>query len=63
MTNWHIEAVEDDLLVAELVDQGLASLRLRVQDDYPRELRALIEHACDAWDEVADALPRFRDDG
>lgn len=58
MTDWHMEALEDHEL-AELADQALASLRARYDAD-ESELAALIERACDSWDEFADTLPGFR---
>lgn len=56
MANLHMEALAGEEL-AEVIDQGLASLRLR---EWPPEVAVLIERACDAWDEVADAIPGFR---
>lgn len=66
MTNLHMEALSD-LELAEVVDQALASLNARLSDpdgDYKLrpELADAIGRACDAWDEVADELPGFREE-
>jgi hypothetical protein len=45
--------------VAEIIGQGLASLSARVSDpdgDYDAEWAQLLDRACDAWDEFADAI-------
>lgn len=54
----------DTLDCADHIDQGLASLRARAEDGDDPELYALrheIALACDRWDDVANALPGFRD--
>jgi hypothetical protein len=53
----HLEAL-DDLEVAAVADQALASLAARTEDP---ELAAAIRRACDEWDRFADLLPGFRD--
>lgn len=60
--------------VASLVDEGLASLNVRLRDpesvgaEFPSlegddhdDLEVSIRRACDEWDRVADMLPGFRD--
>lgn len=59
--------VLDDLQVAAFIDQGLASLHVRLVDgaepeEYNPDLANALEAACNAWDRVADMLPGFRDD-
>lgn len=74
MTNHHLEAMPA-LEVAELIDQGLASLNARMSDEesllgeFPEgipgpsdaeEIMQAVTAACDAWDALADLLPDFR---
>lgn len=73
MADLHMEGLAD-LEVAEHVDQGLASLNVRledremIRDTYPdlsgdevEELATAVRRACDEWDRVADLLPGFRE--
>jgi hypothetical protein len=70
MADLDIEALSDEE-VAEIVDQGLASLNARICDaptepdgvnvTYPEGLADDITAACNAWDVVADLLPGFRE--
>jgi hypothetical protein len=64
MANLHMEAL-DDLEVAEVADQALASLNARFDagdnsqgfdGDLAQELAEAIGAACDAWDRFADLL-------
>jgi hypothetical protein len=70
----HLEGL-DTLEVAAHVDQGLASLHARlstpegVEGEFPildershLEVAELLEQVCDAWDQIADILPGFRED-
>lgn len=61
MSNLHMEGLAANE-VAELVDQGLASLNARLTDSDAtgEELARAITEACDAWDRFADLLPGFR---
>lgn len=73
MADLHMEVLSE-LEVAQVVDQGLASLAARLEDrdtlraTFPElagleiaELATSVRRACDAWDIVADNLPGFRD--
>jgi phage terminase Nu1 subunit (DNA packaging protein) len=73
MANLHMEALSDRE-VAEVVDQGLASLNARLEDrdelrlQFPNlcgedidELATALRRACDEWDRFADLLPGFRE--
>lgn len=64
----------DELEIAPLVDQGLASLHTRFENRdeiravYPdlsgedvEGLATAIRRACDEWDRFADLLPGFRE--
>jgi hypothetical protein len=68
MADLHMEAL-DELEVAEVADQALASLNARFDHDNDQgydealahQLAEAITAACDAWDRFADLLPGFRE--